>query len=103
MSPHRRTYNAWYSMRERCTNTKRWDYKYYGGRGIIYTSKWEVFEEFLADMGLCSQGLSLDRIDNDLGYNKDNRRWATSSEQALNRGIKSTNTSGVTGVCYYKK
>ena len=77
-------YHSWSSMIQRCTNPKRSMYRYYGGRGIAVDPAWMDFEAFLVDMGPRPLGLSLDRIDNDLGYTKDNCRWADSLTQRLN-------------------
>lgn len=79
-------YRAWKSMRHRCNNKASVVYKYYGGRGITYDRRWDDFREFLADMGEPPElGYSLDRIDNERGYDKDNCRWVHRSEQAKNR------------------
>jgi hypothetical protein len=79
------TYSSWTNMWTRCTNTKRDKYKNYGGRGITVCEHWKNFENFLADMGERPEGLTLDRKDNELGYFKENCRWATSEEQSLNK------------------
>lgn len=78
-------YYIWASMLTRCLNPKAKCFKNYGGRGITVCERWLKFENFLADMGEKPDGLSLDRIENDKGYYKENCRWATFEEQANNR------------------
>ncbi len=80
-------YDAWVSMRARCENEARANYKHYGARGIRVCAAWrESFESFLADVGPRPSGRhSLDRIDNQGNYEPGNVRWATWIEQNRNR------------------
>lgn len=78
-------YRIWESMVRRCYNHSHPAFANYGGRGIAVCDKWRTFAGFFSDMGRKPNGLSLDRIDNDKGYYKDNCRWATTTEQARNR------------------
>lgn len=79
------TYRTWNSMRQRCDNPGYSDYGNYGGRGITYDSSWRTFANFLSDMGERPEGKTLDRIDVDGNYCKENCRWATLSEQGHNK------------------
>lgn len=72
-------------MVQRCTNSNRRDYGRYGGRGITVCDRWLTFENFLADMGERPTGMTLDRKDNEKGYEPGNCRWATAIEQANNK------------------
>jgi hypothetical protein len=72
-------------MISRCINANRPDYKHYGGRGITVCSRWRnSFSDFLSDMGEKPEGKSIDRIDNALGYEPGNCRWATKHQQMQN-------------------
>jgi hypothetical protein len=95
-------YRSWKAMISRCTNPNSKDFKYYGGRGIAVCERWLKYENFLADMGRRpTKDHSIDRINNELGYEKDNCRWATREEQQANTCTRITNTSGRRGVSPY--
>jgi hypothetical protein len=80
-------YWAWINIRRRCHDSSFRNFADWGGRGIAVCERWrESFENFLDDMGhKPSPHLSLDRINNDLGYEPGNCRWATMKVQSNNR------------------
>ena len=90
-SKHERTeslclYQIWSGIKQRCFNKNTRDYFRYGGRGILMSSEWkDSFNTFLKDMGpRPSNKHSIDRIENNQGYSKDNCRWADKKQQAQN-------------------
>lgn len=80
-------YQAWVGMKTRCFNKNQPSWSGYGGRGITVAPEWvESFEDFYDYIGpRPGPRYSVDRIDNDGNYEPGNVRWATWSEQQLNR------------------
>lgn len=102
---YRRTAAYWIldGAKQRCYNPKNSKYEYYGNKGITVCDKWLAISyfgvrNFLEDMGERPEGTSIDRIDVNGNYCKENCRWASPSVQGYNQTKRSTNTSGVTGV-----
>ena len=85
-SSSNRLYFIWVNMRKRCQNIRCAQYKDYGGRGIRICTEWNMFDNFYNDMidGYLPN-LTLDRINNNGNYCKDNCRWASVKMQANNK------------------
>jgi len=87
-----RTYSSWIAMKKRCEYEKAINYANYGGRGIKVCERWVSFENFLEDMGVRPEGMTLDRVDSNGNYEPSNCRWATWEQQGRNRrNIKTIN------------
>ena len=80
----RRTFVTWTGMLGRCFIPGVIGNENYTRRQITVCERWFLFSNFVKDMGMRPDGLTLDRIDNDKGYEPGNCRWATATEQARN-------------------
>lgn len=79
-------YSAWSGAKQRCTNPKLRQWKDYGGRGITMCAEWHAsFKAFLDHIGPRPDGMVLDRIDNDRGYEPGNVRWTDRITSADNQ------------------
>lgn len=79
-------YTVWQMMLQRCNNSNHSNYRDYGGRGIKVCKRWHDFENFIADMGnRPSYKHTIDRINNNKGYEPNNCKWSTPIEQQSNR------------------
>ena len=93
-----REYKAWQAMKKRCNEKNNINY---GGRGIKVCDEWRnSFLTFYNDMGDIPEGMSLDRIDVNGNYDPSNCRWATYSEQNINKRISKNNKTGYKGISY---
>lgn len=79
---HTHIWEVWRHMRERCRSNER---RYYKGRNITVCERWGDFSNFLNDMGIPKDGMYLDRIDNNKGYEPDNCRWVDIQTSNINR------------------
>ena len=79
-------YGSWYALKQRCNNPNNISYKNYGARGITFPEKWATFSGFYEDMkDNYNKGLTIDRIDNNKSYSKDNCRWLSRKQQNNNK------------------
>jgi hypothetical protein len=104
-------YKLWCNIIQRCYNPKNHSYKYYGEKGVVmedyFKNSYENFIDWIKgianyDNWLNSSELSLDRIDNTLGYIRGNIKFSTKTEQVENQNLRIDNKSGYKGVCYHK-
>lgn len=101
--------NVYEGMLGRCySDSDPERYAYYGGRGIAVRERWresegEGFKNFFEDMAPRPEGFTLDRINPNDDYYKENCRWVSKSEQSYNRRKNTNNTSGRTGVYWIEE
>lgn len=76
-------------MIERCYNPEASFYSHYGQKGVYVCERWlgpsGIFN-FIQDMGPKEKGMTIDRIDNDKGYEPENCRWVSNQTNQRNRG-----------------
>ena len=85
------TYQTWRAMMGRCLNAQHKDFPRYGARGILVCQSWEIFDNFLMDMGARPHGTTLDRIDGEGNYELANCRWGTPHQQSQNQSTTKLN------------
>ena len=89
---YRPTYQSWSDMRKRCTHPNHHKYQHYGARGITVCERWvNDFDAFISDMGIRPPGLTIERVDNDAGYDPFNCIWADLKTQANNKRKRPVN------------
>lgn len=100
-------YATWIRMKNRCHNPKDSSYHKYGARGIKVYPEWlgtQGLQKFVTyiiqELGDRPKGTTLDRIDPLSGYEPGNLRWATASQQCLNRQSNRNSTSKYKGVSW---
>lgn len=81
-----REYVIWTDMKQRCLNTKHPAFQWYGSRGIGVCEQWKgSFIVFLADMGPCPIGWTIERKNTQDGYSPENCTWASQADQQNNK------------------
>lgn len=79
------TYRSWVGLLQRCNNKRNKNFKRYGARGIKVCNRWFKFDNFLQDMGEKPKGFTIERVNNNGNYEKQNCIWIPKSHQANNR------------------
>lgn len=89
---HKPEYRVYRQMLDRCYLETAPNFRWYGGKGVTVCDRWHLgtndktgFQAFMEDMGDRPEGLTLDREDPNKPYEPNNCRWATWTEQALNK------------------
>jgi hypothetical protein len=97
-------YRIWCQIKDRCLNRNSHAYDDYGARGIFICDEWRNnFDAFVESIGRRpTPKHTLDRKDNDKGYEPGNMRWTTRRVQALNTRVRRDSTSGIKGVQWNK-
>lgn len=96
-------FDVWRSIIARCDNPNDLRYPYYGARGIDYPVAWKDYHNFMDEMyPTYEEGLTLDRIDVNKGYSKENCRWTNMSVQGHNKRPFVGGSSIYTGVALHE-
>ena len=91
----KRMRSSWSAMHRRCSSTEPSHKKYYADKGIAVCSEWKTFPGFYADMHESwAVGMTIERIDNDKGYSKNNCEWATKTNQQRHKSNLKLNLEG---------
>lgn len=93
-------YQVWATMVSRC----RWKagpvFHHYGGRGITVCDAWRDFKAFRswAIQNGYKEGLQIDRINNDAGYQPENCRWVPQQVNAQNKRVTKLSAAKVKAI-----
>lgn len=100
----KKVYMAWNDAKRRCYDPTMSCYKSYGAAGVTVQDSWKddvnSFYNYVSKLPNFKAGMSLDRVNNDLGYSEGNLRWVPQIAQVRNRGRQDNNSSGVTGISF---
>lgn len=105
---HHPLYSVWDNINNRCSNSSNTSFSNYGGRGIVVCERWsrdnaDGLKNFIDDMYPSYElGLTIDRVDVNKGYYKENCRWTTGGVQSHNQRKKKNCSSSYYGVSYHK-
>lgn len=89
-SKNSKIYGIWSAIKYRCFNPNSPAFRNYGGRGISIYDPWKdnyvAFRDYILEtLGPRPDGMSIDRVDNNKGYEPGNLKWSSDSEQNRNR------------------
>jgi hypothetical protein len=84
-------------MKQRINNPNKESYRFYGGKGLTICTEWydvKIFVEWALSRGY-KKNLTIDRINNDIGYCPENCRWVTRDENNRNKKTKRIGNWGI--------